>query len=268
MGVPPIPADIRVLTAYITKMADEGSKPSSIQSAVAAIKYFTEEANSRLDTDNKVFKNVMEGIRRKLGTKQTQSEAITPDNLSEMVRVISDNEITNIRMKAMLLLGFSAALRRTELLNIKADDVTFHPEGIELYISKSKTDQTGNGHTLYINYAQNESVCPVMAVHNWFNYSGIESGYLFQSTTINGELSEQPLSENAFYVQFKNVVRNAGLEGKVTPHSLRAGFCTSASENGVGIEKIAKHARHAKLETTARYIRPTNAFENASKGLL
>lgn len=266
IGYNPIPTEVKVLSMYVTKLAEEGAKPSTIDAAVAAIKYFNKQNNSTLDTSNNVFSSIMEGIKRTKGTKQDRSTAITKSYLKIMVCNL-DMSLQDTRTKAMILIGFSCAMRRSEILNLTVDDIQFFNEGMSVNIRQSKTDQTKEGQTLYISHASDVELCPIHAVKGWIELSGISEGPLFQSIDC-GSVTGRQLSENAFYVAFNNLVTKSGLEGKITPHSLRAGFCTVASYSGVSIERIADHARHKVLDTTRRYIRPVNNFNNASKGLI
>jgi site-specific recombinase XerD len=78
-------------------------------------------------TSHAIVKAVLKGIRRKLGVAQTQKADL----------------LLGTRDRALVLLGFAAALRRSELVALTVDDLSFEPEGVTLRLQRSKTNQEG-----------------------------------------------------------------------------------------------------------------------------
>ncbi len=70
----------------------------------------------------------------------------------------------SIRDRALILVGFAGAMRRSELAALDVSDVTFIDKGIEILIRRSKTDQLGVGHVLAIQYGSSIETCPVRAL--------------------------------------------------------------------------------------------------------
>lgn len=95
--------------------------------------------------DNLV-KRTTQGIRRTVGTKQRQvAPLVKEDLLQMMVHVERQRPMKAMRDKALLLIGFSGAFRRSELVALRYGDMTRFEAGIKLLIRKSKTDQEGGG---------------------------------------------------------------------------------------------------------------------------
>lgn len=78
------------------------------------------------------------------------------------------------RDAALILIGFAGAFRRSELVGICKEDITAFDHGLEIHIRRTKTQQE-KGHTVFIPCAKS-SRCPVKALENLLDLSGIESG--------------------------------------------------------------------------------------------
>jgi integrase len=89
-------------------------------------------------------KATLNGITRKLGAAPTKKAALTVQTLEKVIRKIPA-DLTGLRDRALLLIGFAGALRRSELVALDTADVARHPKGIVLTLRRSKTDQAGMG---------------------------------------------------------------------------------------------------------------------------
>ena len=86
----------------------------------------------------------MRGIRRKLGTAQKGKAPATAAIVAKLIKRIPD-DLSGKRDKALILIGFAAALRRSELVALSIGDVERSDSGVFLHIRRSKTDQEGAG---------------------------------------------------------------------------------------------------------------------------
>ena len=82
------------------------------------------------------------------------------------------------RDRALLLLGFAGAFRRSELVALNVADIAEEAAGLRITIRKSKTDQEGQGQTVAI--ARGATHCPVAALKAWLAAAGIVDGPLFR----------------------------------------------------------------------------------------
>jgi hypothetical protein len=82
--------------------------------------------------------------RRQLGVAQPQKTALELDALRSVVLAIPAGICAGC-VRALLLVGWAAALRRSELVALQVGDLSFEPEGVVLTIRRSKTDREGAG---------------------------------------------------------------------------------------------------------------------------
>jgi len=107
------------------------------------------------------------------------------------------DDLRAARDRALLLVGFAGALRRSELVGLRFENVRFTDDGLVVTIPKSKTDQEGEGQTVGIPYGSHPESCPVRALAAWLERSGIPSGYLFPAIGRWGGELEPATSLNA-----------------------------------------------------------------------
>lgn len=210
--------------------------------------------------DNLV-KRTMQGIRRTIGTKQRQVAPLVKEDLLEMmVYVERQRPMKAARDKALLLVGFSGAFRRSELVALRYEDINCFDSGIELMIQRSKTDQEGAGRTVFIPLARGNR-CPVKALMSWLSLAGINAGPLFRRVNRYDQVGDEALTPQSVALIVKASVRmTAGDDAaqKVAGHSLRAGYCTEAATVGLQPYQIREQTGHKSDVTLARYIRPVS----------
>lgn len=137
-------------------------------------------------------------------------------------------DLKGLRDRAVLLLGFAGAFRRSELVALNVEDLEFCNDGIRVTIRKSKTDQEGLGATIAV--ALGSIACPVQAVRTWLETASISSGPIFRPVTRKRTISSRRLSGRAVADLVKKYAQDAGLKaGDFSGHSLRSGFLTSAA---------------------------------------
>jgi integrase len=162
------------------------------------------------------------------------------------------------RDKALLLVGFAGAFRRSELVVLTVSDLTEHENGIELLLRRSKTDQEGEGRTIFIPHAKGKR-CPVAALKEWLTLAGIAAGPLFRSVNRHDQVRKQGLRPQAVATIIKQVITKTGRDPKdYSGHSLRAGYVTTAAVQGLQPWQIKEQTGHKSDAVLARYIRPIN----------
>jgi integrase len=207
-----------------------------------------------------LVKRTMQGIRRTIGAKQRRVTALVKDDLLEMmVHVDQQMPMKVARDKALLLIGFAGAFRRSELVALRYEDMTQFDSGVELLLRRSKTDQEGAGRTVFIPYARGTR-CPVKALKNWLELANISTGPLFRPINRHDKVAGgKALTPQSVALIVKASVRKmAGHDAAklVAGHSLRAGYCTEAAIVGLQPYQIREQTGHKSDVTLARYIRP------------
>lgn len=172
------------------------------------------------------------------------------------------------RDRALLLLGFAGALRRSELVALNVDDLTEIHEGAQLRIRASKTDAEKNGVSIAL--PRGKKLCPIAAVRLWLNAARISDGAIFRSIYKGDRVSAHRLSDRSVADIVKQYVSRIGADCALfSGHSLRAGFLTSAARRGATLAKMMATSRHKSPETLLGYVREAEVFrDNAGDGLL
>jgi site-specific recombinase XerD len=173
-----------------------------------------------------------------------------------------------LRDRALLLLGFAGAFRRSELVALDVDDLRETEGGLLVTIRRSKTDQEGQGRTIAI--ARGSVACPVRAVRNWLDVAAIAAGPVFRPVAKGGKVGTERLSDKQVARTAKDFANRMGLDvSDFAGHSLRAGFLTSAAANGASIFKMRDVSGHKSMDTLQGYVRSVELFQDhAGAGLL
>lgn len=216
-----------------------------------------------LDTRHPAVRDVMRGIRRAHGVAPRRAQAATTAIVRALVGTCGNN-LMGVRDRALLLVGFASALRRSELVGLDLRDVEFTTEGVRLGVQRSKTDQDGEGATVGV-LATETGTCPVRALRTWLGAAEISYGRVFRSLDRHGKLRNCMTGEAVGMV----VQRRAALAGLdpagFSAHSLRAGLATSAAAAGVAEADIARQTRHRSVAVLRGYVRHGSVFlRNAS----
>jgi site-specific recombinase XerD len=262
-----LPAAPATVAGYLAHLADSGLKASTIGRRLAAIAYAHKLKGLDAPTASEAVHAVLRGIRRTIGVAPVRKAPATAKAIGAMLEHVPDTLIGK-RDRALLLIGFAAALRRSELAALQASDLEMHADGLLLRIGKSKTDQEGEGTQIPI--PRGRRLKPVEALEAWLAAAKITDGPVFVSIGKGGRIGQKRLSDNAIGDIVKRYAAAAGYDPKMfAGHSLRAGFVTSALEDGADMFKVMDVTRHRRVETLKGYDRRAKAFRNhAGDGFL
>lgn len=269
-GAEPLPARAETICAFLAHEAERGLKASSLSRSLAAIRYAHKLASvDPLPTDSEAVRAVLRGIRRTKGTRPEQKIPATAEIVKTMITHCPPT-LAGLRDKAILLLGFAGAFRRSELSALNLNDLEFVTEGLRVHVRHSKTDQTGQGFVKPILHGATPSTCPVVAITAWIKAARIESGFLFRRLGKGERVETEALSGYSIGVIVKGYAAKVGLDPEtIGGHSLRAGFCTSAAMAGADAFKIMDVSGHKSVQTLRGYVRRADEFRNhAGSGLL
>ena len=265
-GLDTLPAAGRTVGRYLTHLAGLGRSVSTIDRRAAAIAAVHRAAGHTAPTALEEVRSILTGNRNTLGRAPKKKQALTADLVAKVVRKIRGTDLASVRDRALILVCFGAALRRSELVALDVGDLEQHRRGLLVRIGRSKTDQQGVGRSVAI--LDGKLKIPA-AVAAWLEASGISDGPVFRGAD-RGRLSAERLTAGQFARILKSRCAAAGLDPDAFGgHSPRRGFATTAGDDGADLRLTAKHMRHAKLETTLGYMEDGELFrENAGKGFL
>jgi site-specific recombinase XerD len=263
----PLPASPAAVAAYLAYEVGQNLRPSTLGRRLAAIQYAHRYAGHESPTNAEDVKATLRGIRRTLGIARTRKAPATANNAKAMARSAPDS-VVGIRDRAILLLGFAGAFRRSELVALDVNDIQPSNSGLLVTIRRSKVDQEGEGATIAI--AAGSTDCPARALTAWLKAAGISAGPVFRPINKVGKVSSTRLSDRSVANIVKAYADRAGLDGRMfSAHSLRSGFLTSAAANGASIFKMMDVSRHKSADTLRGYVQDAEFFKNhAGEGLL
>jgi site-specific recombinase XerD len=262
--LPSLPASPETVGLYVTVLA-ETHKVATLQRRLSAISVAHQAAGHESPTKHVVVRTVMAGIRRTKGTAQTGKAPLLTPELKQLVAALPEGKL-GLRDRALLLLGFAGAFRRSELVALDVADLQFGRDGLTVTLRKSKTDQEGAGQKKGIPYGSNPDTCPVRAVQDWITAAVLKEGPLFRPLNRHGQIKAQRLSDRAVARVVQRAAESAGLDAaQYAGHSLRAGLATAAAQAGVSERVIMQQTGHRSLPVLRKYIREGSLFrENAA----
>ncbi len=223
---------------------------------------------------------VWEGIRRERAQPVDQAPPLMPPVLWDVLAALPD-DLSGIRDRALLLVGFVGAFRRSELASLQRAHVADHPKGLVITIPRSKTDPYGKGQLVVLPHASRPERCPVASLYTWLEAVGV-AGELDQAEEDLAVPVFRPVHRNGTTVAARAMskaaindavqracVRALGPAGSAySAHSLRAGFATFASQRGASDRAIAHQTRHRSLASLDQYIRMESTWsDNATTAL-
>lgn len=259
-----LPADPETIVNYINDLADH-AKANTVSRRVSAI---SENHIAAGFEDNNpcrggLVRNSLDAIKREKGTIQRGKTPLLLEDLQDIAPYFDDNDITAIRDKALMLTGFMGAFRRSELVRIDVEDITFSREGVIILVHQSKGDQEGQGEYVAIPYNPDPSVCAVVALKHWIDVAHLNAGPLFRPFNKYKHIRDRRLTDKSVATIVKKYAALAGRNAEhFAGHSLRRGFATSAAQHDVDERTIMQQTRHKSEKMVRRYIEQGNLFKN------
>ena len=266
----PLPATAHTVALYLSAEAKLGRAPSTLGRRLAAIRLMHIGARHPSPHDAIEVAEVMRGIRRAWKRPPQQKAPAVDEDVKRMVDAVEPQTLRGLRDRALLLVGFAGAFRRSELIALDVEDLVERPEGLAVRIAHSKTDQDGQGAVIAIPRVPHSPYCPVQAVLDWQVVAGITTGALFRRLYRGDRVGRARLTAQSVALVIKRLATRAGLDAdRYAGHSLRSGFLTSAARARASIFKMADQSRHKSLDVLRAYVRNEERFEDhAAKGLL
>jgi integrase len=272
------------LAIYLDQLARKGAKVSTLRRRLAAINFrLRSEGRPAVSIREEPLASVWRGIARDIGAPPRQARAVEISELRDLALACGD-DLTGLRDRALLLLGFAGALRRSELAGLDwspegdgIGHIEAAPQGLRLILKRSKTNQTGDREEIAICRGAYAATCPVRALEDWGSVL-IERdgptlrGSVLRSIDRHGRLGSSRLSGAAVTEIIRRVITTqaegqgaspeeveARLQG-VSGHSLRSGLVTTAFASGISAEDVMRQTRHRNVQTLVRYRRHATAF--------
>ena len=259
-----LPASPETVGLYLAALA-RTHRPATLTRRLTAISkaHQAEKLPTPATVSELAVGETLKGIRRSLGTAQKAKTPLLTADLLQILAHLSTG-LDGVRDRALLLVGYAGAFRRSELAALNLEDLVWVDEGALLQLTRSKTDQEGQGRQVAIPRGAHAATCPVRALRSWIEQARITEGPLFRPLDRHGKLRRGRLHSDAVGAIVKRALARAGFEaGKYGGHSLRAGFATQAAKNGATAFDIMRQTGHRSVQTVSRYVREAQLFRDA-----
>jgi len=257
---------------YVAALVHQRVAMSTLRRRIAAISWTYANAERPAPTTSRGVRLVLAGAANTLGTHQRRAAPLRLDDLRRLVRAIPivhhhRSPELNRRDQVLLLVGWAAALRSSELVALDVDDIDFtgNPDngtggGMLVRVRHSKTDQTANNAFVEVPYTTSAAWCPVR--YTMLHVRHIRTGALFRN--FDRHTKGRRLGDEAISRILKQHITNL-LDQPAdlySSHSLRAGYVTEARAHHIPDHLIARHTRHKDLRMLGVYDRPADLFND------
>jgi integrase len=258
-GVPALPATPLVVAGHLASLAGRLGR-SGLRRRLAAIAEQHRRTGHPWEPGHPAIRATLHDILAAHAVPSRPAAALT----STEVRQLLDScgtDLAGIRDRALLLVGFAGALRRSELVAIDREDLRLTSDGMTLRLPRS---QQGGGAGLDLPRGQNPTTCPVRATEAWLQRARIEYGAVFRRVTAAGTLEDRLSPQGVWKIlrrraALARLVVNPG--ERLSPHGLRAGFIAEASQGGATEEQVMRHARRKGMAATQGSRRPARLLD-------
>jgi integrase len=215
-------------------------------------------------------------IRRDAPNPQKR-RAATLTVLREILAPIGE-DFPGIRDRALLLVGFAGALRRSELSGILLSDLERTDQGYELTLKRTKGAQTESV-LVPLPYGRTE-LCPVRALARWLDAAAIAEGPVFRRIWLppaaadgpagapppRPAIGTEPLTPRSIARIVQSRAAAAGFAGhEFGGHSLKRGALSTGMQAGAHAAQLKRLGRHKSFDVLGEYLEFGNLFDAAGQ---
>jgi integrase len=266
MRTPALPAAPETMAAWLGELARTGKSVARIQVCLSAILYEHRLQGQQVDGGHPALARVMRGIARKAAQPTRRARPLSLEDLRTAMAGIVGTDIRSLRDRALLLVGFWGALRRSELVALDISGrspISLHEKGLVLRLTGTKSSTAT---VEVVIPRRGDALCAVAATEVYLKASHLDTGPLFRAISKSDRLLDRRLETSSIA---HIMTQRLGAQGRVfSPHSLRAGFVTAAARAGAPEHVIQRTTRHKSADVLRAYIRDLDAFEESAAGYL
>jgi len=246
-----LPAAPQTLALYLKTLETQRSRSPAGLSAgtiglslptlrrrLAAIASRHASAGLETPTDHPLVRKLLRRYSRTRGTAVRKKEPLLIERLPALLMAMSD-DLPARRDRALLLLGYAGAFRRSELVALDVEHLRFSKRGLYVWIAAAKNDPRKKGRELYVPRLPKTDLCAVAALERWLETVGT-TGPVFRTFDLRGDLTPNGLDAGDVARILRRRAASAGVAGDFAGHSLRRGFITNAAKKKVPIENIKR----------------------------
>jgi integrase len=269
-GFVAVPAAPATVGAYLASLAASHA-PTTIRRRLSALGKMHRFNDLPWNPAHRDIQGPLQGVLRTHGRPVQKAAALTLPMLRQIL-LTCDQSARGRRDRALLLFGFVGAMRRSELVSLRVEDVAVVAGGLRLRIRRGKTDQAGQGAEIGLPRGRHVETCPVRAFEAWQTVARRQAGPLFRKISTGDGIGEAALHPDAVRRILAHRVAMAGIVvdgfGRLSAHALRVGFITEAYDKGVRDEDIMRHTRHRDVRTMRGYVQRAGLVSESPAGQL
>jgi integrase len=250
-----------LVAAYLASLAGTLGR-SALNGRLAAIAHEHRRRGLAWNAGHPAIRETLQGVGRRHGKPVRPAAALTSVEIKRLLETCRD-DLAGLRDRALFLVGFAGALRRSELVAIDHDHLRFEAGGVTVHIPRSKRDQEGKGADVTLPRMRDatgaaSATCPVRALERWLARARIRRGAVFRGVTVKGRLGERLSTDGVRHIllsRAKLAELTVHASERLSPHGLRAGFITEAYLAAAPDELVMAHTRHLDHSTMRGYRR-------------
>ncbi|PUA20701.1 tyrosine-type recombinase/integrase [Glaciimonas sp. PCH181] len=264
-----LPGDEATILRYLLGHA-ELLNPRTLALRLTALSQWHSQQNFPDPAATPTVRKTLLGIQRKNGQPARKAKALPVEDMALIVSALQKlGTLKALRDNALLQIAYFGAYRRSEVVQLQVEHITWEPEGLLLTLPRSKTDQKGEGVIKAIPFGD-QTCCPPTALRAWITAAEITSGPLFKSINKWGQIGEEAMHEASLNGILTAAAMLAGLPyvPQLSSHSLRRGMATSAYRAGARFQDIKRQGGWRHDGTVQGYIEEAGRFEENAAGHL
>jgi integrase len=269
-GFVPVPAAPTTVGAYLASLAGSHA-PTTIRRRLSALGKMHRFNDLAWNPAHRDIQGPLQGLLRTHGRPLQKAAALTLPMLRQILATCDDSA-RGRRDRALLLFGFAGALRRSELVALRVEDVAVVAGGLRLRIVRGKTDQAGQGAEIGLPRGRHVETCPVRAFEAWQAVARRKAGPLFRKISTGGGIGDTALHPDAVRRILAHRLGMAGIAtdgfDRLSAHALRVGFITEAYDKGMRDEDIMRHTRQRDPRSMRGYVRRAGLVRESPASVL
>ena len=256
-----LPVHPVLVAAYLASLAGTLGR-SALNGRLAAIAHEHRRRGLAWNAGHPAIRETLQGVARRHGKPVRPAAALTSVEIKRLLESCRD-DLAGLRDRALFLVGFAGALRRSELVAIDHAHLRFEAASVTVHIPRSKRDQEGKGADVTLPRMRDAAgtvseTCPVRALEQWLAHARIRRGAVFRGVTAGGKLGERLSADGVRHIllsRAKLAKLTVHASERLSPHGLRAGFITEAYLAAAPDEQVMAHTRHQDHSTMRGYRR-------------
>ena len=250
-------ADLKdeTLALVISQLDAEGLSPATLSLTIASVKWYFKHLFTLAVQQWPITDARLTSIKRDSVNEGTgQVDGLDWSDVDVVCRLSAlDKSVRGLRDAAMIRLMSDCLLRLSEVVAVNVEDV----QDNTLTVQRSKTDQTGEGATLYIGDETKKLIA------QYCERAGVVEGALFRRVRRGDHLQAGRLSVNGARNAIKDAATLAGIDGFISGHSLRVGSAVSLAQAGASVVEMQQAGRWKSPQMPAHYARAQEAARGA-----